>query len=233
MENSPRRKVALFDICGTLVKVTTIIDFTEQFLLSPRTNPRFSIFKWLSHQSHRIEHRLHLDRPNAYRRHLVNLYKGYTEEELAPLAEAYRDRLLDRKKTAVVEKLRALAASGHEIYLVSAGLDAYLKPFAHALGATLIATTLEKDARGRYTGAVQGVDSIGEGKVVRVRAELPDSAEVDWEESWAFGDSVSDIPILSLVGNVWTVDPEPELAEHARSQQWEIVSSHASVESNA
>ncbi|HVX90789.1 MAG TPA: HAD-IB family hydrolase [Candidatus Paceibacterota bacterium] len=217
-------KVALFDICNTLVEVTTITDFTERYLLAPGKNPyaryrtRIYHFVWRF-----LRGRTHLLDRYSSRDHLVMLFKGYTEEDLRPLVEAYTARLRDCIKRPVRERLEQLRREGYELYLVSAGLDAYLRPFAAELGVTLIATTLERDEHGVYTGRVLGTDCIGEGKVRKMHEVIPHFADIDWKASYAFGDSYSDIPMLELVGHPWAVDPDAALAAEADARRWNVL----------
>ncbi len=222
--SSPSKKVALFDICGTLVGVTTIVDFTERYLLSPKHNRKFDMFAWLAHAAVRIGRRFRIVSPSWHRAHLMRLYRGLTEEDLESLAEIYAKDLMTHLKGPIADEFKRLKENNHDMYIVSAGLDAYLKPFARALGATLVATTLERNKEGRYTGRIEGVDCAGEGKVELLRKTLH-VEEVDWHESYAFGDSQADIPLLLLVGNGSVVDPDPFLAEEANKHGWRVVTS--------
>jgi hypothetical protein len=45
---------------------------------------------------------------------------------------------------------------------------------------------------------------------------------VDLEGSYAYSDSTTDIPMLSVVGNPVAVNPDRELRRHAEEHQWQI-----------
>jgi HAD superfamily hydrolase (TIGR01490 family) len=47
--------------------------------------------------------------------------------------------------------------------------------------------------------------------------------EVDWQNSFAYGDSYTDLNVLELVGNPVAVNPEPRLLEVANHKKWEII----------
>ncbi|WP_313890892.1 HAD-IB family hydrolase [Psychrobacillus sp.] len=47
--------------------------------------------------------------------------------------------------------------------------------------------------------------------------------EIDWENSYAYGDSFSDLPVLELVGNPVAVKPEGKLRKIAATRGWEII----------
>ena len=53
--------------------------------------------------------------------------------------------------------------------------------------------------------------------------EVLDGYDIDWQNSFAYGDSLSDLSVLELVGNPVAVSPEPRLHAIATERKWEIV----------
>jgi HAD superfamily hydrolase (TIGR01490 family) len=47
--------------------------------------------------------------------------------------------------------------------------------------------------------------------------------DIDWENSFAYGDSFSDLSVLELVGNPVAVKPDARLLGIAKDRQWEIL----------
>lgn len=45
---------------------------------------------------------------------------------------------------------------------------------------------------------------------------------VDWDNSYAFSDSIEDIEMLNLVGNVTVVHPDEALLKQAKNNQWKV-----------
>ncbi|NWQ44027.1 HAD-IB family hydrolase [Bacillus sp. EB106-08-02-XG196] len=62
----------------------------------------------------------------------------------------------------------------------------------------------------------------GERKSDFINAHLSHT-EVDWQNSFAYGDSYTDLNVLELVGNPVAVNPEPRLLEVANHKKWEII----------
>jgi HAD superfamily hydrolase (TIGR01490 family) len=62
----------------------------------------------------------------------------------------------------------------------------------------------------------------GERKSDFINAHLS-HREVDWKNSFAYGDSYTDLNVLELVGNPVAVNPEPRLLEVANHKNWEII----------
>jgi phosphatidylglycerophosphatase C len=88
---------------------------------------------------------------------------------------------------------------GHDTVIVSASLDAYLRPFGATIGATaVIATTLETDEAGRLTGRMVGGNCRGPEKAVRLARWLEDRYGDRDVELWAYGDSTGDRELLAM-----------------------------------
>ena len=47
--------------------------------------------------------------------------------------------------------------------------------------------------------------------------------EIDWANSFAYGDSFSDVSVLDLVGNPVAVQPEEQLEVFAKKREWQII----------
>jgi HAD superfamily hydrolase (TIGR01490 family) len=62
----------------------------------------------------------------------------------------------------------------------------------------------------------------GERKTEFINAHLSNE-KVDWQNSFAYGDSFTDLNVLELVGNPVAVNPEPRLLEVANHKKWEII----------
>jgi hypothetical protein len=62
----------------------------------------------------------------------------------------------------------------------------------------------------------------GPEKAVRVR-ELAESRGVDLARSYAFSDSVNDLPLLELVGNPVAMNPDRRLRAEARRRGWQVL----------
>ncbi len=123
--------------------------------------------------------------------------------------EIYR-RILDHER------------AGTATYLCSASPIEVVEPVARALGMTgALATRAETDADGVYTGRLIGPFCYGSGKVVAMESEAR-RAGIDLGASWAYSDSVSDLPMLERVGHAVAVNPDRTLRDHATERQWEI-----------
>ncbi|RYG23810.1 MAG: HAD family hydrolase [Burkholderiales bacterium] len=121
---------------------------------------------------------------------------------------------------ALVEQHRA---AGDLIALVTATNEFVTTPFAEAFGIEhLIAVQLQRDAEGRYTGAVNGVPSFREGKIARVEGWL-ECLGAQWREFERvtfYSDSTNDLPLLERVSHPVATNPSPALAQIAAERGW-------------
>jgi phosphoserine phosphatase len=85
-----------------------------------------------------------------------------------------------------------------------------------------IGTRYEVDAEGRFTGSFDGPFVYGPGKVEAMEA-FAAAHGIDLTESFAYSDSLSDLPMLRAVGHPVAVNPDPPLAEIAREEGWQTM----------
>jgi phosphoserine phosphatase len=75
---------------------------------------------------------------------------------------------------------------------------------------------------GVYTGLPEGPFVYGEGKAVAIR-EMAERDGIDLSDSWAYSDSVSDLPMLRAVGHAVVVNPDANLTRIARDEGWDVM----------
>lgn len=159
--------------------------------------------------------------------------------QLAPLARFDRETLdkmhaeymQDYIRPIMTKKgqaqVKAHQDAGDTVMVISATNRFITAPIVEAFGiAHLIATELEEDANGRFTGKPRGTPSFQDGKIVRLEEWLAaqNLRLSDFERSWFYSDSRNDIPLMTAVTNPVAVDPDDVLRAHAEIQAWEIVS---------
>ena len=105
--------------------------------------------------------------------------------------------------------------------IISSSPVEVVEPLAEFLGADeAIGTRAEVDADGNYTGELEFY-SYGEYKAEAIR-ELAALENIDLDASYAYSDSVTDLPMLELVGHPVAVNPDKDLVREAKEREWEI-----------
>lgn len=109
--------------------------------------------------------------------------------------------------------------AGYRCLIISASGDHLVQPIAAALGVTdaLGIGVVRQD--NRYTGAICGIPSYREGKVLRLAA-WADAAGETLAGSHGYSDSINDRPLLEAVDHAHVVNPDVRLAQHARRRGW-------------
>jgi HAD superfamily hydrolase (TIGR01490 family) len=154
---------------------------------------------------------------------LFSSYAGMSEDRLVLLAdEVFQRRMKPALYPDGVELVRKARESGHRIVLVSGMPDFTLKPLADYLGGCeLICNRLEmrnKIATGKLLHPV--VAGPEKARLIRQHAR---ENQFDLDHCYAYSDSYSDVPMLSVVGHPAAVNPDPRLALLARAYSWPTI----------
>jgi len=118
---------------------------------------------------------------------------------------------------------------GDQIAIITATNAFVTRPIAEALGVPeLIAVELEVDdgpgGSGWITGAIAGVPSAREGKVLRFEQWLHARA-LDWADVAVtfYSDSTNDLPLLERAQEPVATNPDPRLRAIAQARGWRIL----------
>ena len=113
---------------------------------------------------------------------------------------------------------------GHLVVIVSSGLAPCVQQIAVHLKAAGTAATEVLVRDGRYAGRVGSPVAIAREKASRALALVSQlAADVDWAASYAYADSLHDLPFLELVGHPVAVHPDKGLAQIAQERGWQII----------
>ena len=156
-------------------------------------------------------------------RNMAWTVRGWTPEEAVKafswMAKEYAAPLV---RAEILARVRDHEGRGHRTILVSGTFDPLLAEIARQWGIAETVGTPLVMRKGRYTGSCERPVCQGQGKWARVRAYLADD-EIEWDESYAYGDSQADLPLLEKVGHPVAVYPDALLAAHAQQHGWEII----------
>jgi HAD superfamily hydrolase (TIGR01490 family) len=151
------------------------------------------------------------------------LLAGVPERDIDRMAPDLLAGVLPRIYPPMLEEVRAHQDAGRVTFIVSAAGNALVEILARVLGMDGgIGTRYEVAADGLLTGRIVEPFVYGEGKVKAMR-EFAAQHDVDLGESWAYSDSVSDLPMLRAVGKPVAVNPDAELARIAETEGWQVM----------
>ena len=217
------REAAFFDLDKTIIAKSAVLAFGRPFyregLLSRRTIVRgmYSqvVFMLVGADENRME---------RLRESMLSLVKGWDHEQVASVVRETLDEIV----TPIIfqEALDLFAehrAAGRRVVIVSSSPEEVVGPLTEYLGADdFIATRSELDGDGRYTGELEFY-AFGPYKADAIRSYAADH-EIDLDGSYAYSDSITDVPMLEMVGHSVTVNADRDLAKYAKQHGWETLS---------
>lgn len=151
------------------------------------------------------------------------LISGVPERTIERMSPEVMAAILPRVYRQMLDEVYAHQDSGRATFIVSAAGNGVVEQLARVLGMDGgIGTRYEVDDEGAYTGRFDGPFVYGPGKVEAME-EFAEQHDIDLESSYAYSDSLSDLPMLRAVGHPVAVNPDPALAEIARQEGWQTM----------
>jgi phosphatidylglycerophosphatase C len=126
-----------------------------------------------------------------------------------------REIVASRLRDDVVARIGWHLAQGHQVVVVSASYEPYLRVVGEHLGVHgVVGTRLEVGTDGRCTGALSGPNCRAAEKVVRLDAWLAEQGlSREGVTLWAYGDSAGDRELLAAADHpVWAKQPLTSVA---------------------
>ncbi|GHE66729.1 hydrolase [Streptomyces longispororuber] len=152
----------------------------------------------------------------------LSIVKGHRVAELISIGEAvYDDYLAERIWAGTRALAQAHLDAGQKVWLVTAAPVEMATIIARRLGLTGALGTVAESVDGVYTGKLVGEPLHGPAKAEAVRA-LAAAEGLDLARCAAYSDSHNDIPMLSLVGHPYAINPDTKLRKHARASDWRL-----------
>jgi HAD superfamily hydrolase (TIGR01490 family) len=131
--------------------------------------------------------------------------------------------ILPRVYPQMLDEVYGHQDAGRPTFIVSAAGSGVVEPLANVLGMDGgVGTKYEIGTDGTLTGRFDGPFVYGKGKVEAMRIFAAEH-EIDLTTSYAYSDSISDLPMLRAVGNPVVVNPDPPLLEIARDEGWQTL----------
>lgn len=219
VEEEPGEVAAIFDVDGTLVGSNVVSYYAW---LRMQELPLAARPLWLASFLSKIPYYWALDKVSRthFNRAFYKNYRGWKPSRARQLGyESFAGFTLDRIYPGALERLREHKEAGHRIVLLSGALDFLLEPFKDLADDVLSASLEEED--GIYTGELKGAPVAGDARA-RMLASFARRRSVDLSRSYAYADSISDLPMLEAVGNPVAVNPDRRLKAAAEERGWEI-----------
>ncbi|MCK4577277.1 MAG: HAD-IB family hydrolase [Candidatus Marinimicrobia bacterium] len=188
---SHNKRLALFDFDGTITSKDTFIDF----IIYIQGYPKY-VMGILQNIHYLIAYKAGLY-PNdkAKEKVLSYFFKGMKSDKFKELAARYsKEQLPKIIKPSAMEKVKWHLSMNHEVVIVSASMECWLKEWCVAHNVELISTRLEvRD--GIITGKLATKNCHGQEKVNRIKKHYNLGM---YEYIYAYGDSKGDREMLGI-----------------------------------
>ncbi len=212
-------RAALFDMDRTLVRKETASLYVrfQREIGEARRRDLLRVTYWVAQYTLGI-----IDAPDVARRALRTL-EGTTESAMSARCDDWFRRWVEPHVCDLGRRAVERHRERGDLLAIVTGASPYAaRPLARRLDIPhVVASELEVDANGRFTGKFVEPLCIGEGKVDRTKRFAKEQGFV-LEESTFYSDSHTDLPLLELVREPVIVNPDPRLKRVAKRRGWRI-----------
>ena len=203
MSKSTGRRIAFFDFDGTLISSDSFILFAifskgykKVFTTFLRFLPKIILMKFGFIDKDRLK-------SNIFSR----LFRGVPADSFSEKCNNFVRIIDENINEVVLERVKALQEEGIETFIVSASVCDWIKPWAVINGFNgVIATEIEliADTNGNIllSGNFSTPNCNEDEKLNRVQQSFPG---IGFMESWCYGDSAGDVPLLKMVSHPYYV----------------------------
>ncbi|MFK8259346.1 HAD family hydrolase [Erwinia sp. AnSW2-5] len=215
-----QKSAAFFDVDDTLITIKSMFDFYDFWCRENNEHDRLE-----SYMMHfRAEVKKGTPREQLNREYYRQL-AGVSYNKLEEAGEKWfrikfcPGLFIDNAVTA----LKKRQTENMLTVFISGSMRPILLPVAEYLGVKdILCTPLELTDAGTLTGEIGTPQTIGDGKMEAL-IQFCNQKEISPADCYAYGDDLSDIPMLESVGHPVCVGKYTELARHAVRQRWPVI----------
>ncbi|ATD54602.1 HAD-IB family hydrolase [Clostridium chauvoei] len=207
-------KLAIFDVDYTITRKETLMELYKYMIYKDKKNIKFlprALYSGVMYMAKVYDERMVKEK-------FLKFIDGIDEGELALLVkEFYKDRLSKIIYKDALNMMKNLKKQGYKVYLISASPEFYLRELYNIDSVDMIIGTRFLFEEGKFIRKMDGANCKGEEKVRRLKEVLKkENLNIDFKNSYMFSDSLSDKPLLDLVG-------KPYLINYKKEHEFEIL----------
>ena len=219
---TPKRKVAVFDVDGTIFRSSLLIQVVDQLI-------RDGVFPEEVQAMYAKQHEKWMDREGDYQAYIEAVVKGFTKH----LVGVHYGALADASKKVVAAQwkrtyryprmlIKQLKERGYFVLAISHSPKTVLDKFCPRLGFDkAYGLIYEIDDNDKFTGAIsEEKQALDKGYIIR---RAIDKESLKLTGSIGVGDSDSDIPFLEIVAKPICFNPNAKLYAHAKKAKWDVI----------
>ncbi|MEJ2577908.1 MAG: HAD-IB family hydrolase [Kineosporiaceae bacterium] len=222
-----QRSAAFFDLDKTIIARSSTLAFSRPFYAGGLITRRAVLRSAYAHFLFMAGGADH-DQMERMREYLSKMVAGWDVQQVrdivAETLEALISPVIYREASALIEEHHA---AGRDVVIVSASGAEVVEPIGSMLGADHVVATRLVVEDGRYTGDI-AYYAYGPHKAEAIR-RLAEDQGYALLDSYAYSDSVTDLPMLLEVGHPTAVNPDKGLRREAAARDWPVLDFHHPV----
>lgn len=149
--------------------------------------------------------------------------KGMTIDEMDALAEhVVNKHLLKAIRPEIYSEIKLHRENNAEIVILSSAIVQICKPIGSYIGADNIICTEMEILDGVFTGRAENKFCFGDEKRIRL-IQYCEMRNYNLSEAFYYGDSISDLAALEVVGHPVCVQPDRRLSGISNKNGWRIL----------
>ncbi|MDN5743633.1 MAG: HAD-IB family hydrolase [Nocardioidaceae bacterium] len=215
------RTAAFFDLDKTIIAKSSVLAFSKPFQAGGLISRR-AVLRSANAQCGFLGGGPDHDQVEKMRQFMSQLCAGW---DVATVREIVAETLHNVVDPLVYDEAVQLIdehhAAGRDVVIVSTSGSEVVEPIGALLGADRVVATRLKVEDGHYTGEIDYY-AYAQEKATAIR-ELAETVGYDLERCFGYSDSVTDVPMLEVVGHPHAVNPDKDLRKVATAREWPIL----------
>ncbi len=222
MASIAKRKVAIFDVDGTIFRSSLFIELAEAMIEE-------GYFPADMRDDYALRYRRWLDRKGSYEEYLEGVIKSFMKNlkgvryaDFADVAKTVVSLEKDRVYRYTRDLIKELKKKDYFLLAVSQSPKTVLDLFCKRLGFDKVYGRIyELGPQNKFTGQIVDLHLIANKANILRRAVEKENLTL--KGSVAVGDTEGDIPILEMVEKAICFNPNAALYRYAKLQKWKVV----------
>ncbi|MBI5071903.1 HAD family phosphatase [Candidatus Falkowbacteria bacterium] len=216
------KKVAIFDIDGTIFRSSLLIELVEAMIAE-------GLFPANLRKVYARDYKNWLDRKDIYDKYISGVVQAYNKN----IKGVSRDKFLKVAKKVIAfhhnrvyrftrDLVRDLKKKNYYLLAISHSPREIVESFGKKIGFNKVYGRIySTDRRGKFTGEMLFLDLISD--KAKILARAMEKENLTLRGSVGVGDTESDIRFLKMVDRPICFNPNKKLYDYARRAGWEIV----------
>jgi putative phosphoserine phosphatase/1-acylglycerol-3-phosphate O-acyltransferase len=219
MEAKAKRYVAFFDLDKTLLSINSgsalVREAYKRKLMSTSDLLNAIYLSWL--------YKFNLRDTSLIVSGMGRWLKGVTVDEANVLSEhVVNKHLVNAIRPEIYSEIRFHKENNAEIVILSSAIIQICRPLGSYIGVDDIICTVMEVADGVFTGSAENKFCFEDEKRIRLM-EYCKTRNYSLNEAFYYGDSISDLSALKVVGHPVCVQPDRKLSRISHENGWRIL----------